>query len=158
MCGITRRQQPIAGHTAELCIMESASRLAARVVICKFACSATRQWWPEARAFNGQSGVDGTDLFRDRHCRCIAHELGFRLARLNYQLVLARNLACFILLEQSCFSFSFFSFSKCVGIDHLRVSGVSFLVYGARCLEVLGDLFVCLFCFVWTFTVGFVVS
>ena len=41
LCRITRRQQPIAGHTAELCIMESASRLAAPVVICKFACSIT---------------------------------------------------------------------------------------------------------------------
>ena len=34
LCRITRRQQPIAGHTAKLCIMESASRLAAPVVIC----------------------------------------------------------------------------------------------------------------------------
>ena len=34
------------------------------------------------------------------------------------------------------------------------MSGVSFLVYGARCLEVPGEFFVfCLFCFVWTFIV-----
>ena len=42
-------------------------------------------------------------------------------------------------------------------MDHLRVSGVSFLVYGARCLEVLGDFFV-LFYFVWTFIVIEMVS